>query len=431
MAGYSIIKEDKENGELIIGTKVSPKEFDELIHNAFVRSKSKFKIPGFRQGHVPFSIIEKTYGKQVFYSDAIEEAYSNLITAFLKESENKFLDEIIGSPQPKKMDITKEVGLDLEVLFFIKPAVHLGKYKGLGIKKDAVKISVDQVNAELKKLQDRANTYENENKAAQDGDEVFFDFLGKVDGVAFPGGEAKDYRLTLGSKTFIPGFEEQLIGVKAGDKKDVKVKFPDDYHAEELKSKEAIFECTIHDVFTLKKAELNDEFAKENSDCSTLDELKKKIKDDLTKKAEAEADAKLLKEIMDKIISDTKINLQNEFLEELANRKFEQLKEYYSNMHFELEKLLKYQGQTMQEFKDNIFKEQKNSFVEWSIMQAIGEVEKIEVTAEDIDNYLINEEHITKENLEKHKSEMSKEAEERMKTIIFNIKVEKFLKENN
>ena len=151
----------------------------------------------------------------------------------------------------------------------------------------------------------------------------------------------------------------------------------------------------------------------------------------MKKKAEKEADSKLLKEIMDKIISDTKIKLQNEFLEELANRKFEQLKEYYSNMHFELEKLLKYQGQTIQEFKDNIFKEQKNSFVEWSIMQAIGEAEKIEVTAEDIDNYLINEEHITKENLEKHKSEMSKEAEERMKTIIFNIKVEKFLKENN
>ena len=272
-------KLEKNMAKLTI--EVSAEELEKALQTAYNKQKSKISIPGFRKGKVPRQMIEKMYGAEIFYDDAanalIPKAYSDAYDECELEIASQPKIDIVQIEKGKPFIFTAEVA--------VKPEVTLGEYKGLKVDKVSNRVTQKEIEAKLQEEAEKnARTITVEDRPVQDGDEVILDFEGFVDGVAFEGGAGKDYPLTLGSKTFIPGFEEQLVGVALEQPEDVNVTFPEDYQAEELKGKEAVFKCVIHKIEAKELPELDDDFAKDVSEFDTLEEYKKEIKDNIEKR---------------------------------------------------------------------------------------------------------------------------------------------------
>ena len=297
-------KLEKNMAKLTI--EVSAEEFENAIKGAYQKQKNKISIPGFRKGKVPQAMVEKMYGVGIFYEDAanalIPEHYS-------KAAEESELD-IVSRPEINVVQIEKGKSFIFTAEVAVKPEVTLGDYKGVEVPKAEAEVTEEEVAAELKKEQDKnARTITVEDRASQDGDTVTIDFEGFVDGVAFEGGAGKDYPLTLGSKTFIPGFEEQLVGKNVDEEVEVNVTFPEDYNAEELKGKAAVFKCVIHKIEAKELPELDDDFAQDVSEFDTLEEYKADVKANLAQKKEA--DAKRAKEdaVVTKVIENATMEI--------------------------------------------------------------------------------------------------------------------------
>ncbi len=359
---------------------VSAEDFKAAIIKAYNKQKKNIQLPGFRKGKAPLAMIEKFYGKEVFYEDALDIVYPEAVGAAIEEA------KIEPVAPPHDVDVTKmdETGVELTLKITVMPEITIDGYKGLEAEKADASVSADDVKKELASMQERNSrtiTVEEDRKAKKN-DIAVIDFEGFVDGVAFDGGKGENHDLTLGSGQFIPGFEEQVIGHKAGDEFDVNVTFPTEYAAE-LAGKDATFKVKIHELKVKELPTLDDEFAKDVSEYDTLAELKKSIKADLAKAKTEEADKAFESAILEQVVA----KVEGEIPEVMYDNKLEDdVKEYEQRLAQQgiaLDMYLQYMGMDKDAFKasmrDNAVKQVKLQLA----IEKIAELEKIEATDED------------------------------------------------
>lgn len=360
---------------------IDAETFKSAVGAAFKRESKKYTVPGFRKGHAPRAMIEKMYGKDLFQYDAINDLFPEAYEAAVKEAGI----EVVGGPEPEVVSMSEEEGAVLKVKVAVKPEVQLGDYIGLTVTKDVKTVDEADVDAEIKRMQDRNGRLLTRDGEAQNGDTADIDFEGFVDGKAFEGGKAEHYSLVLGSGSFIPGFEEQVVGHKAGDEFDVNVKFPEEYQAEELAGKDATFKIKLHEVKYKELPELDDDFAKDVSEYDTLDELKDSIRKGIAANQEKQADQKLENDLIDQVVS----GMQAEIPEAMVNARIEELVQDFqyriSQQGLKLEQYLQYMGMKMEQFKEQ-FREQADKQVKMRLaMEAIVAKEGIGTTAEEFE----------------------------------------------
>ena len=290
---------------------IDAETFKSAVGAAFKREGKKYTIPGFRKGHAPRAMIEKMYGKDLFQYDAINDLFPENYEAAVKEAGI----EVVGGPAPEVVSMSEEEGAVLKVKVAVKPEVELGEYAGLTVTKDVKTVDEADVDAEIKRMQERNGRLLTRDGEAQNGDTATIDFEGFVDGKAFEGGKAEHYALVLGSGSFIPGFEEQVVGHKAGDEFDVNVKFPEEYQAEELAGKDATFKIKLHEVQYKELPELDDDFAKDVSEYDTLDELKDSIRKGIADNHEKQAEQKVENDLIDQVVSGMKADIPDAMIE--------------------------------------------------------------------------------------------------------------------
>ena len=379
MALKSANKVDTNRVELEI--EVGAEEFEKAVSAAYKKNVGKINVPGFRKGKAPRAIIEKIYGTGVFYEDAVNEIYPTALEAAIDESGYEYVEDKID------FDVTSvgADGLKFKATITVQPEIELTEYKGLKAAKKAVSVKEADITAELAKMQDRNSRLVTvEDRAAENGDTVVFDFDGYVDEVAFEGGKSENFSLVLGSGQFIPGFEDQIVGKKPGEEFDVNVTFPEEYHATELAGKPAVFKCKLHEVKTKELPELNDDFAKDCSEFDTLDELKADTKAKLKSQREAAADEAFENTLMDLLVE----NVKGEIPEAMYNNRVDQNVQdmgYRLQMQgLDLDTYLKYTGMDMESFRAG-FREQAEKSVKVRLaLEKIVELENIEVSEDEM-----------------------------------------------
>ena len=403
-------KMEKNMAKLTI--EVSAEELEKAIDSAYRKNRSKISVPGFRKGKVPRKIIEQMYGKGIFLEDAANELIPR---AYSEELENYDL-EIVSQPE---IDVTQlEPGkpfiFTAEVA--VKPEVTLGEYKGLEVPKAELEATEEEIAAELKKEQENnSRTVTVEDRASENGDIVTLDFEGFVDDVAFEGGKGTDYALTLGSNTFIPGFEEQLTGLKAGDEKDVNVTFPEEYQSKELAGKPAVFKCTIKKVEAKELPELDDEFAKDVSEFDTLDEYKADVKKKLEeKKAE---DAKRQKEdaAIEKVIEGAQMEIPEAMIKAQVNQMVNDFAGRMQAQGLTMEQYFQFTGLSAEKMAEDMKPQALKRIQTRLVLEKIAEVENIPVSDEELDEEFKKMAEMYKMEFEKLKELIGDGEKEQMK----------------
>ncbi len=362
--------------------KLAAEEWNEAINVAYQKTKGKYSMPGFRKGKVPKKVLESAYGTGVFYEDAINYAFPKYYEEVLEKEPSI---EAVANPEIDVDDIS-EKGITLIAVVPVKPEVTLGEYKGIKFKKNVYNVSDEEVNNELSRLQDRnSRMVDVTDRAVKDGDTVIIDYSGSVDGVKFDGGTAEKQTLVIGSNTFIPGFEEQIIGMNIGEEKDINVKFPEEYHAENLKGKDSVFAIKLHEIKSKELPELTDEFIKDAVGAESLASYKEEVKARLEKQNADRAERELEDEMIKKITSTSEMELCDALVENQIDRMVQEMEYRMSYQGLKLDDYLKYMGKTMQEFRKG-YEEQATEMVKSQlVIEKIIEVEKIEATDEDVE----------------------------------------------
>lgn len=362
---------------------VDAKTFDLACDKAYKRRSKKISVPGFRVGKAPRKVIEKRYGEGVFFDDAIEIVYPEAIEEAIKEAD---LDVVaIESLEP--IEVSCEKGLTLKVVCVLKPKVEIENYKGIEVEKPVRKVSEKAVNSRIQAMRERCGRMISvEDRAAENGDTVVFDFEGFVDGVAFDGGKAENHNLKLGSGQFIPGFEEQIIGHNVGDEFDVEVTFPEDYHVEDLKAKPALFKCKLHEIKKIELPEEDDEFAKDVSEYDTLDELKKDLENKIKDEYEKASDIAVDNDITSKLIESMKAEIPSVMFDRRIDELMRDFEQRISMQGITLDMYAQYMGvdkdKLREQFKDQAEKQVKTRLA----LEKIAEIENVEVSDEEINN---------------------------------------------
>lgn len=364
--------------------EVPAEELEKAIQSAYQKNKKNISIPGFRKGKVPRQVIEKMYGKSVFYEDAANELLPTAYEKALEECE----ESIVSSP---KIDVTQlEAGkpfiFTAEVA--LKPEVTLGKYKGIEVEKIAVEVSDDEVNAELEKERERnARTIEVD-RPVQDGDTATIDFEGFVDGVAFEGGKGENYPLVIGSGAFIPGFEEQLIGKKKDEETEVNVTFPEEYHAEELKGKAAVFKVMIKEIKEKELPELDDEFASEVSEFDTLDEYKADVRKNLEVAKEKEAKNQKEEKVIEAIIADAQMDIPEAMVETQQKQLVDEFAQRITMQGLTMEQYYQFTGMNEAKMMEQVKPQAEERIKSRLVLEAVVKAENIEASEEDYEEEL-------------------------------------------
>lgn len=373
-------KEKKAKNIHEVKVEFTGAEWEKKLDETFKKVVKTVKIDGFRPGKAPRDVFEKKYGKQTLVVEAVD--------ALMQEAYVKALDEFKGDPimQPTvAIEKADETGVIYVFTFTTKPEVKIKKYSGLGVKKDTVKVTKKDVDAEIEKMiKEYADLQVKEGKA-ENGDTVVIDFEGFDGDKAFEGGKAENYALELGSNSFIPGFEDALVGLKAGDKKDVNVSFPEDYHAEELKGKPVVFKVTVHEVKTKIYPELNEEFFLDLglSDVKTKEDLEKTIKETMTEQREYEAENKYVDELFEALLNETTVDVPHELVHEELDRMVEQYEERLKMQGLTLEQFYKFTNSSEEALKSQMHEEaEKRVKLRFAIDELI-ELEKIDATDEE------------------------------------------------
>ncbi len=355
--------------------------FKDAVTKAYLKQRKNITIPGFRKGKAPRAFIEKYYGEGVFYEDALEAIYPDAVASAIEEAKL----EPVDTPYDLEIPEMGNDGVTMKFKVTVKPEVELGEYKGLKATKKSTKVTADEVKAELARMQEQNSTVSDvDDRAVKKNDIVVIDFEGFVDGKAFEGGKAEKYELTIGSNQFIPGFEDQIIGHKIGDKFDVNVKFPEDYQAD-LASKDAVFKIKLHGIKVKEVPALDDEFAKDVSEFDTLDELKKDIKKQLEKRKNDDAENELHNTLLEEVAKGIKAEIPEAMIEKTIDDDVNEYSYRLQSQGLKLETYLKYTGMDMKGFREG-FKERAETQVRLNLaLEKIIEKEKIEVTEEDIE----------------------------------------------
>lgn len=372
-------KMEKNMAKLTI--EVSAEELDKAMQNAYLKARGKISIPGFRKGKAPRKMIEQMYGKGIFLEDAAN--------ALIPEHYSKALEEcdleIVSQPE---IDVTQaEPGkafiFTAEVA--VKPEVTLGEYKGVEVPKSETEVTDEDIDAEIKKEQEKnSRTVTVEDRGAENGDITTIDFEGFVDGVAFEGGKGTDYPLTLGSGSFIPGFEDQLVGAKAGDHVEVNVTFPEEYQAAELAGKEAVFQCDVNKVETKELPELDDDFAQDVSEFDTLAEYREDVKKNLTEKKEKEARAAKENAAVDKAIENAEMEIPDAMLNTQVRQMMNDFASRMQSQGLTMEQYFQFTGTTAEKMQEEMKPQALKRIQTRLVLEKIAETENIEVSEDEV-----------------------------------------------
>ena len=360
--------------ELVI--QVGAEQFEAAVQKAYRKNVKRIDVPGFRKGHAPRKIVERMYGEGVFFEDAVNDLYPTALQEAVEESGL----EIVARPEVEVTDVSRENGVTFVAKCVVKPEVEVKDYKGIEVEKEVKAVTDEEIDRKLQNLQEKhARMIDVDDRAAQQGDTVEFDFEGFVDGEAFDGGKAEHFTLELGSGQFIPGFEEQIAGKKIGEDFDVNVTFPEEYHVDELKGKPAVFRCHLHAIRYKELPVLDDEFAKDASEFDTLDELKADLRKKEEEANEKAAETEVENKLIDKVIE----NMSGEIPEEMYEVRIDEMVrdfDYRLQMQgMNLETYLKYTGMELDAFRKTFAAQAEKQVKVRLALEKIVEVENITV----------------------------------------------------
>ena len=382
----SIKIEKTENAnELKLSFEVEAAKFDEAIKKVYAKSAKYFNIPGFRKGKAPMAIVEKHYGPEIFYEDAFNEIVPEIYKRELKENNI----EAVSKPDLDVTQIGKGQDLKFTAVVQIKPEVKLGKYKGITLKKVEYNVSDEDIEHELGHMAERnARIVPVEDRPVENKDITVIDFEGSVDGVKFEGGKAEGHELEIGSGSFIPGFEDQIIGMKVGEEKDIKVKFPDDYFSEDLKGKEAVFHVKLHEIKKKELPEINDDFAKDASEFETLEELKNSIKEKIEEDNKNRAKYETEEEAIKEVCKNTEIDIPSGMIETELDNMVRDVETRLSYQGMNMEMYLQMIGKTMSEFRKEGEEQAKEAVKTRLVLEQIIKDENIEADEKKVEERL-------------------------------------------
>lgn len=393
----------------------SAEEFEAAVNTAFNKKKKSITIPGFRKGKATRRMVEAHYGEGVFYEDAVNSLYNSNIVEFV----DKTGLDVIDVADTEVLDVNKETGVKFKAELIVKPEVKISDYKGLEVKKIVKNVDDDAVNAEIDKMRSRnARIVSVDDRATILGDTAVIDFDGYLDGEAFEGGKGEKFPLELGSNTFIPGFEEQVVGKNIGEEFDVNVTFPENYQAENLAGKAVVFKCKLHEIKGKDMPALDDEFVKDVSEFDTVDELKADVKTKLEKKAADDMEQQVDNDLVEALVA----KMEAEVPEVMYERRINEIaREWSASNRIKIEDYLKYTGITMEQFRAS-FKDIAKKQVDLRLcLEQIAADENIEITAEDIEKGYADLAEQYKMEIDKVKSVLAEDA------ITGDLKIEKAL----
>jgi trigger factor len=371
---------NRENNKLTVHVEVEKEVFEAGISKAYLKNRKYIAVPGFRKGKAPRKMIENLYGAQVFHSDAVEEIFPDVFREAVLDQGWK----TVGQPSVTDMNVREDGVLELTIETELYPEVELGQYKGVEAPKTAVAVTDEQVEAELDRKANEVARIVTVERPAQEGDTVVIDYKGLKDGVAFDGGSAEGYELRLGSHTFIPGFEDQIIGVSAGEEKDLNISFPEDYHAKELAGAPVVFQVKVHEVKETQVPAKDDELAKDVSEFDTLEELRADIRKNLEQKQHEDADRAFESALMEKVSEAAKVELPAAMVEDEVNTELQNFDYQLRSQGMSLEQYSKMLGGDLSGFKNSIRPSAEKQVRLRVVLNAIAEAEKIEATEEDL-----------------------------------------------
>lgn len=370
--------ESKNKKEILV--RIEGKEWEEALDKAYQKASKKVKIDGFRPGHAPKELFLKKYGKPSLYMDAADLC---LEQAYVKAFEDKQDWKIVAEPDITVSDVNDE-GIEFKFTLTLRPVVALGKYKGLGVKKEKVKVTKEEIDHAIEHMRERYAENVLKEGTVSNGDIVVIDFEGFKDGVAFEGGKAENYSLTIGSNMFIPGFEEQLIGMKSGEEKEVNVTFPDDYHSEDLKGAKAVFKVKLHEIKEVKIPEINDEFFEDlgMEGIDSLEKLEQQVKENIQANKEHEAENKYVDDLLETAAKNVTIDIPEVMIDEEKKRMIKQYEENLKMQGITLEQFYKFTNSNEQALKDQMHEEAVKRITFRLMLEEIAVVEDIKITDE-------------------------------------------------
>lgn len=420
--------EKLSSNKVRLGFVVEPEKFDEGIRRAYKKNVNKISIPGFRKGHAPMQVIENYYGAGVFYEDAFEILFPELYDAAVKEHDVNPVDR----PELNMDQIEKGKELIFSVEVFVRPDVELGQYKGLGILKTRDEVTDDDVMAEIERARDRASRYiEVTDRPAKLDDQLNIDYAGYVGDEQFEGGTAQGHDLVLGSGSFIPGFEEQLVGATVGQELDVKVTFPEDYHAENLKGKEAVFKVKVNSIREKETPALDDEFVKEASETAdTVEQYKAEIREKLEKQAEQKADSAFENEVIEKVVENATVEIPKAMIDDQVSSMIRDMEMRLMYQGMKLDDYLKYTGQTKEAMTEMYAPEAERRVRTQLVIEAVRKAEAIEAADEEIDEEMKSFAENNRKSLEEFKATLTDGDRAYFKELAAMTKTVKFLKDN-
>ena len=375
---------EKENGKAKVVVEIDKPEFEQALNKAYAKCRKDIMLPGFRKGKAPRKMVESMYGATVFYEDAVNEIFPEIYTTAIVDQQLK----AVGSPSVSNMDTPDEGGVVLTIETELYPEVTLGQYKGIEVPKREVKVEESEVDAEVNRMAERNARIETVDRAAQMGDTVVIDFEGFEGGKPFQGGKAEDYSLTLGSGSFIPGFEEALVGAVAGEERDVNVTFPENYNAKELAGKPAVFKCKVHEVKESIKPELDDEFAKDVSEFDTLDALKNDIRERFTKSREEQNERAFESAAVQLAAANMTCNVPACMIDEQVDHQIEQFAYQLQSQGMKMEDYTKMIGGDLSSLRQSMRPMAEQTVRSDILLSEIARVENLEVTDEEVEEEL-------------------------------------------
>ena len=419
--------EKKENGVYVAQVSVEKADWDKALNTAYEKNKGKFNIPGFRKGHAPRNIIEKTYGAGAFMNEALDEVYYLAYTQILREN-----TEVQPVDAPK-LDINKidENGVEMVMTLQCVPEFELAQHTGLTFTKQNVEVKDEDIEEAIRRELLRASRLVETNKPVKVDDYVTLDFDGYVDGKQFDGGKAENYQLQIGSHSFIDTFEDQLVGLNIGDKKDVEVTFPAEYHEASLAGKPATFKCEIKNIRERIMPELNEEFVSNSTEFETVEEYKSNIKDRLTKEANDRADIELDNDILDKIIDDTVVSVPEVMTEEEFNRQLRGMENQMRYQGLTLEDYAKYTGKSVDDLKEDIKKSATRNVKARLVLEKLIKSENLDITEADIDAKIEEMAKNVGKSLEEYKKQVNNDMVNHIANELLMKKLLAYLHENN
>ncbi len=418
-------KLEKNMAKLTI--EVSAEELEKALQAAYLKQRKNISVPGFRKGKVPRQMIEKMYGPEIFYDDA---ANALLPDAYAKAYDECELD-IVSQPTIDVVQIEKGKPFIFTAEVATKPEVTLGEYKGLKVDKVSNRVTAKEVDAKLEEEQKKnARTVAVTDRAVEDGDEVVLDFEGFVDGVAFEGGKGENYPLTIGSGSFIPGFEEQLIGVEAEKEVEVNVTFPEEYHAADLAGKAAVFKCTVHEIKVKELPELDDDFAAEVSEFDTLDEYKADIKAKIKEQKIADGNRQKEDQAVEKAVANATMEIPEAMIDTQANQMAQEFAQRIQSQGLTLEQYFQFTGLTADKMLEELKPQAVKRIETRLVLEAIAKAENIEISEEKFEAELVKMAEAYQMEVDKLKEFMGESEKEQMKQDMAVQEAVTFLVEN-